>query len=50
MDEVPKTSMMWLLILGAWLSIALAIAWGWTRFMRGIREWEDEREERFGVH
>jgi hypothetical protein len=29
-------------VLGVWVAIALVIAWAWWRFMRPIRDWEDE--------
>jgi hypothetical protein len=37
----------WVAIIGGWIFGAILFAIGWSRFMRAIRDWEDEREERW---
>jgi len=34
----------WAWVIGIWFALALGVAWGWSRFIRGIREWEDARD------
>ena len=40
---------LWLWILLAWLGGSVLFCLGWWRFFREIRDWEDERAERFGI-
>ena len=44
LDEAV-TVLLW--VLGGWVLSSLLIAWGWYRFFREIRAWEDERIERW---
>lgn len=39
----------WLWVLVGWLGLDALFVWGWWRFSKGIREWEDERARRFGI-
>ena len=38
----------WMWVLVAWALGCALVTFGWIVFMRPLREWEDERLERFG--